>query len=117
MEDEQERARQWSQLLSIMRQIGGSTAILLLLVLLALVILNQVPPLVLLLALGPAILWMTTWIWEGRPPKSFSIKDPARVGEEPLQRLRTFARRELAIGMVLALAGLVFALLQIWTSH
>ncbi len=39
-----------------MRLLGGAGAILLFLALLAPVILNQLPPLVLLLALGPALL-------------------------------------------------------------
>src|SRR5712691_5032830 len=69
MQDEQERSEQWSRILKSMRLLGGAGAILLFLALLAPVILNQLPPLVLVLALGPALLWLTTWIWEGRPPK------------------------------------------------
>jgi len=116
MQDEQERSEQWARFLKSTRLLGGSTAILLFLTLLSLVILNQLPPLVLLLALGPALLWLTTWIWEGRPPKGWSVKDPAR-SDQANQRLRKWARRDLILGLVLAGGSLIFALLQISTHH
>ena len=116
MQNEQERSEQWARFLKSTRLLGGSTAILLFLTLLSLVILNQLPPLVLLLALGPALLWLTTWIWEGRPPKGWSVKDPAR-SDQANQRLRKWARRDLILGLVLAGGSLIFALLQISTHH
>ena len=116
MQNEQERSEQWARFLKSTRLLGGSTAILLFLTLLSLVILNQLPPLVLLLALGPALLWLTTWIWEGRPPKGWSIKDPTR-SDHAHQRLRKWARRDLILGLVLAGGSLIFALLQISTHH
>jgi hypothetical protein len=116
MEDEQERSAQWSRFLNIMRLLGGGGAIVLFLAILGPVILNQVPPLALLLALGPALLWMTTWIWEGRPPKGWSVKDPARA-DQANQRLRRWARRDLILGLVFAGGALIFALLQISTHH
>ncbi len=116
MQDEQERSEQWARMLKSMRLLGGSTAILLFLGLLGLVMLNEVPPLVLLLTVGPALLWMTTWIWEGRPPKGWSVKDPAR-SDQANQRLRKWARRDLILGLVLAGGSLIFALLQILTHH
>src|ERR1700736_6143543 len=116
MQDEQERSEQWARMLKSMRLLGGGTAILLFLGLLGLVILNEAPPLVLLLAVGPALLWMTTWIWEGRPPKGWSVKDPAR-SDQANQRLRKWARRDLILGLVLAVGSLTFALLQISTHH
>ena len=99
-----------------MRLLGGSTAILLFLGLLGLVMLNEVHPLVLLLTVGPALLWMTTWIWEGRPPKSWSIKDSARA-DQAHQRLRKWSRRELILGLVLTVGALIFALVQISTHN
>jgi hypothetical protein len=116
MQDEQERSEQWSRILKSMRLLGGSAAILLFLSLLGLVILNQLPPLVLLLALGPALLWMTSWIWEGRPPKGWSVRDPARANQAH-QRLQKWARRDLTLGLVLAVGALIFAVLQISTHH
>jgi hypothetical protein len=116
MQNEQERSEQWARFLKSTRLLGGSTAILLFLTLLSLVILNQLPPLVILLALGPALLWLTTWIWEGRPPKGWSVKDPAR-SDQANQRLRKWARRDLILGLVLAGGSLIFALLQISTHH
>jgi hypothetical protein len=119
MQDEQERSEQWSRILkstALARRLGGSAAILLFLSLLGLVILNQLPPLVLLLALGPALLWMTSWIWEGRPPKGWSVKDPARA-DQAHQRLGKLARRDLIFGLVLAVGALIFAVLQISTHH
>jgi hypothetical protein len=116
MEDEEERSEQWSRMLKSMRLLGGAGAILLFLALLGPVILNEAPPLVLLLALGPALLWMTTWIWEGRPPKGWSVKDPARA-DQAQQRLRKGARRYMTFGLVLAIGTLVFAVLQISTHH
>ena len=116
MQDEQERSEQGARMLKSMRLLGGGSAILLFLGLLGLVILNEVPPLVLLLAVGPALLWMTTWIWEGRPPKGWSVKDPAR-SDQANQRLRKWARRDLILGLVLAGGSLIFALLQISTHH
>src|SRR5207253_7852538 len=88
--------RAMARMLKSMRLLGGSTAILLFLGLLGLVMLNEVPPLVLLLTVGPALLWMTTWIWEGRPPKGWSVKDPAR-SDQANQRLRKWARRDLIL--------------------
>ncbi len=116
MQDEQERSEQWSRMLKSMRLLGGGAAILLFLGLLGLVILNEAPPLVLLLALGPALLWMTTWIWEGRPPKGWSVSDPARA-DQAHQRLGKLARRDLILGLVLAVGALIFAVLQISTHH
>src|SRR5260370_38140175 len=116
MQDGQGRAEQWSRMLKSMRLLGGAAAILLFLALLGPVMLNQVPPFVLLLALGPALLWMMTWIWEGRPPKGWSVKDPARV-DRSLQQLRKWSRRELIIGLVLTIGALIFAVLQISTHH
>jgi len=116
LQDEQERSEQGARMLKSMRLLGGGSAILLFLGLLGLVILNEVPPLVLLLAVGPALLWMTTWIWEGRPPKGWSVKDPAR-SDQANQRLRKWARRDLILGLVLAGGSLIFALLQISTHH
>jgi len=116
MQDEQERSEQWARILKSMRLLGGSGAILLFLSLLSLVILNQLPPLVLLLALGPALLWLMTWIWEGRPPKGWSVKDPARA-DRSLQQLRRWSRRELIFGLVLTIGALIFAVLQISTHH
>jgi hypothetical protein len=116
MQNEQERSEQWARFLKSTRLLGGSTAILLFLTLLSLVILNQLPPLVLLLALGPALLWLTTWIWEGRPPKGWSVKDPAR-SDQANQRLRKWARRDLILGLVFAVGAVIFALLQISTHH
>src|SRR3989475_8045656 len=112
MQDEQERSEQWSRVLKRMRLLGGAGALVLFVALLGPVILNQLSPLLLLLALGPALLWLTTWVWEGRPPKGWSVKDPARSDHAP-QRLRRWARRDLALGLVLAIGTLVFALLQI----
>jgi hypothetical protein len=116
MQDEQERSEQWSRILKSMRLLGGTGAILLFLGLLAPVILKELPPLVLLLALGPALLWLTTWVWEGRPPKGWSIKDRAR-SDHAHQRLRKWARRDLILGLVLSIGALIFALLQISTHH
>src|SRR5260370_31742757 len=116
MQDEQERSEQWSRMLKSMRLLGGGGAILLFLGLLGLVILNEAPPLVLLLALGPALLWMTTWIWEGRPPKGWSAKDPARA-EQAYQQLRKVGGRLMALGLVFAIGSLIFAVLQISTHH
>ena len=116
MQDEQERSEQWSRILKSMRLLGGSTAILLFLSLLSLVILNQLPPLVLLLALGPALLWLSTWIWEGRPPKGWSVRDPAR-SDQAHERRRKWGRRELTLGLVLTIGGLIIALLQISSHH
>ncbi len=116
MQSEQERSEQWARILKSMRLLGGSAAILLFLSLLSLVILNQVPPPVLLLALGPALLWLMTWVWEGRPPKGWSVNDPARV-DRSLQQLRKWARRDLILGLVLAVGALIFAVLQISTHH
>jgi len=116
MQDEQERSEQWSRMLKSMRLLGGGAAILLFLGLLGLVILNEARPLVLLLALGPALLWLMTWIWEGRPPKGWSVRDPARA-DQANQRLRKWARRDLALGLVLAVGALIFAVLQISTHH
>jgi hypothetical protein len=116
MQDEQERSEQWSRILKSMRLLGATGAILLFLGLLAPVFLNELPPLVLLLALGPALLWLTTWIWEGRPPKGWSVKDPARA-DQAHQRLRKWARRDLILGLVFAVGALIFALLQISTHH
>ena len=116
MQDEQERSEHWSRVLKSMRLLGGSGAILLFLGLLAPVILNELPPLVLLLALGPALLWLTTWIWEGRPPKGWSVRDPAR-SDRANQQLRKWARRDLALGLVLAIGALIFALFQISTHR
>ena len=116
MQDEQERSEQWSSFLKSMRLLGGGGAILLFLGLLGPVMLNQLPPLILLLALGPALLWLTTWIWEGRPPKGWSVKDPAS-NVHAQQRLRKWARRDLILGLVLAIGTLVFALLEISTHH
>ena len=103
-------------MLKSMRLIGGGGAILLFLALLGPVILNQLPPLVLLLALGPALLWLTTWIWEGRPPKGWSPKDPARA-DQAYRRIRKWARRELIFGLVLTVGAVIFALVQISTAH
>jgi hypothetical protein len=116
MQDEQERSEQWSRMLKSMRLLGGAGAILLFLGLLAPVILNELSPFVLLLALGPALLWLTTWVWEGRPPKGWSVKDPARI-DQSHQRLRKWARRDLILGLVLSVGALIFALLQISTFH
>jgi hypothetical protein len=116
MQDEQDRFEQWSRILKSVRLLGGSTAILLFLSLLSLVILNELPPLVLLLALGPALLGLTTWILEGRPPKGWSVKDPARA-DQAYQRLRKWVRRDLIFGLVLAVGALIFAVLQISTHH
>jgi hypothetical protein len=116
MQDEQERSEQWSRVLKGMRLLGGAAAVGLFLALLGPVILNQLPPLVLLLALGPALLWLTTWVWEGRPPKGWSVKDPAR-SDHAHQRLRKWARRDLTLGLVLTVGALIFALLQISTHH
>jgi len=116
MKDQQNRFEQWSRMLKSMRLLGGTGAILLFLGLLAPVILNQLPPLLLLLALGPALLWLTTWIWEDRPPKGWSAKDPARA-DQAHQRLRKWSRRELILGMVLSVGALILALLQISTHH
>src|SRR6266550_6032738 len=116
MKDQQNRFEQWSRMLKSMRLLGGTGAILLFLGLLAPVILNQLPPLVLALALGPALLWLTTWIWEGRPPKSWSIKDSARA-DQAHQRLRKWSRREMILGLVLTVGALTFALVQISTHH
>jgi hypothetical protein len=99
-----------------MRLLGGGGAILLFLGLLGPVILGEAPALLLLLAVGPALLWLTTWIWEGRPPKGWSPKDPARA-DQAYQRLRKWGRRELMIGLVLAIGSLIFVLLQISTHH
>ena len=99
-----------------MRLLSGPLAILLFLSLLSLVILSEVPPLVLLLTLGPALLWLMTWIWEGRPPKGWSVKDPARL-DQSLQQLRKLSRRELLFGLVLTIGALIFAVLQISTHH
>jgi hypothetical protein len=112
MQDDQERSDQWSRVLKSVRLLGGAGAILLFLSLLAPVILKQLPPLVLLLALGPALLWLTTWVWEGRPPKGWSVKDPAR-SDRSQQQLRKWAGRHLILGLVLTIGVLIFALLQI----
>jgi hypothetical protein len=114
MQDEQERSEQWSRVLKSMRLLGGAGALLLFLSLLAPVILKQLPPLVLLLALGPALLWLTTWLWEGRPPKGWSVKDPNR-NDQSHQQLRAWSRRHLILGVVLTSGVLILALLQI--SH
>jgi hypothetical protein len=116
MQDEQERSEQWSRVLKSMRLLGGAGAIVLFLALLGPVILNQLPPLVLLLAVGPALLWLTTWVWEGRPPKGWSVKDPARV-DQANQRIRRVTRRHLAIGLVLSIGTLMLVLLQISMRH
>jgi hypothetical protein len=116
MQDEQERSEQWARLLKSMRLLGGSGGILLFLSLLGLVIVNQLPPPVLLLALGPALIWLSTWIWEGRPPKGWSVRDPAR-SDQAQQRLQKWARRDLILGLVLGIGALIFALLQISTHH
>jgi hypothetical protein len=116
MQDEQERSEQWSRILKSMRLLGGGGAIVLFLAILGPVIMNQAPAPVLLLALGPGLLWMTTWIWEGRPPKGWSVKDPARA-DQAHQRLRKWARRDLILGLVLAVGALIFAVLQISTHH
>jgi hypothetical protein len=116
MQSEQERSEQWSRILKSMRLLTGPTAVLLFLSLLSLVILNQLPPLVLLLALGPALLWLMTWIWEGRPPKRWSVKDPARM-DRSLQQLRKVSRREMTFGLVLTIGALIFGVLQISTHH
>jgi hypothetical protein len=116
MQDEQERSEQWSRVLKSMRLIGGAGAILLFVGLLAPVILNELPPIVLLLALGPALLWLTTWIWEGRPPKGWSIKDPARL-DQSQQQLRNWSRRHLAIGLVLCIGALILVVVQITTQR
>ena len=116
MQDEQDRFEQWSRILKSMRLLGGSTAILLFLSLLSLVILNELPPPVLLLAFGPALLWLMTWIWEGRPPKGWSVSDPARA-DQAHQRLGKLARRDLILGLVLAVGALIFAVLQMSTHH
>jgi hypothetical protein len=80
------------------------------------VILKQLPRAVLLLALGPALLWLTTWIWEGRPPKGWSVKDSAR-SDHAHRQLRKWSRRELIVGLVLTIGTLIFALLQISTHR
>ena len=116
MQDEQEWSEQWSRVLKSMRVLGGLGAVLLFLSLLAPVILKQLPPLVLLLALGPALLWLTTWIWEGRPPKGWSVKDPARA-DQSHQQLRRWSRRHLTLGLVLTIGALTLALLQISSHH
>ena len=116
MQDEQERSEQWSRVLKSMRLLGGAGAIGLFLALLGPVILNQLPPLVLLLAVGPAMLWLTTWVWEGRPPKGWSVNDPARV-DQANQRIRKVTRRHLAIGLVFSIGTLMLVLLQIATRH
>jgi uncharacterized protein YjeT (DUF2065 family) len=116
MQDEQERSEQWSRMLKSMRVLGGSGAVLLFLAILGPVIMNQAPPLFLLLALGPALVWMTTWISEGRPPKGWSAKDPA-LAEQADQRLRKVGGRLIAVGLVFAIGSLVFAVLQISTHH
>jgi hypothetical protein len=116
MQDEQERSEQWSRVLKSMRLLGGAGALLLFLSLLAPVILKQLPPLVLLLTLGPALLWLTTWIWEGRPPKGWSLKDPARI-DQSHQQLRTWSRRHLILGLVLTIGVLMLALLQLIPHH
>ena len=112
MQEEQERSEQWSRLLKSMRLIGAAGAILLFLSLLGPVVLKQLPAFVLLMALGPALLWLTTWVWEGRPPKGWSVKDPARV-EQSQQQLRRWSRRHLAIGLVLSVGALILVALQI----
>jgi hypothetical protein len=116
MQDQQDRYEQWSRILKSMRLIGGVGAIGLFLALLGPVILNQAPALVLLLALGPALLWMTTWIWEGRPPKGWSVKDPARF-DQANQRIGKLTRRHLAFGIVLSTGALILVVLQIATRH
>ncbi|MDQ6714224.1 MAG: hypothetical protein M3Z28_13710 [Candidatus Dormibacteraeota bacterium] len=99
-----------------MRLAGAAGAILLFLSLLGPVILKQLPPLVLLLALGPALLWLTTWIWEGRPPKGWLVKNRARV-DQTHRKLRTWTRRHLIIGLVLSVGTLILVGLQIWTRR
>ena len=116
MQDEQERSEQWSRVLKSMRLLGGAGALVLFVALLGPVILNQLSPLLLLLALGPALLWLTTWVWEGRPPKGWFIKDPARV-DQANQRIRKVTRRHLAIGIVLSTGTLILVLLQISMRH
>ena len=116
MQDEQERSEQWSRILKSMRLLGGAGAILLFLALLAPVILNQLPSLVLVLALGPALLWLTTWMWEGRPPKGWSVKDPGRI-DQSHQQLRKWSRRHLIFGLILTIGALILVLLQISTHR
>jgi uncharacterized protein YjeT (DUF2065 family) len=116
IQDDQERSAQWSRLLKSMRLLGGGAAILLFLALLGPVILNLAPPRLLVLALGPAMLWLTTWIWEGRPPKGWSARDPA-LAEQADQRLRKVGGRLMALGLVFAIGSMVFAVLQISTHH
>jgi hypothetical protein len=116
IQDDQERSAQWSRLLKSMRLLGGGAAILLFLALLGPVILNLAPPRLLLLALGPAMLWLTTWIWEGRPPKGWSVTDPARA-DKAYQRLQTGGRRYMIRGLIMAIGSLIFVLLQISTRR
>jgi hypothetical protein len=115
MQDEQERSEQWSRVLKSLRLIGAAGAILLLLSLLGPVMLKQLPPFVLLLALGPALLWLTTWVWEGRPPKDWSVKDPARI-DQSREQIRKWSRRNLAIGLALSIGTLILVVVQI-SSH
>jgi hypothetical protein len=116
MQDEQERSEQWSRVLKSMRLLGGAGALVLFVALLGPVIVNQLPPLVLLLAVGPALLWLTTWVWEGRPPKGWSVMDTARV-DQANERIRKVTRRHVAIGIVLCIGTLILVLLQIAMRH
>jgi hypothetical protein len=115
-QDDQERSAQWSRMLKSMRLVSGGGTIVLFLAILGPVIMNQAPPLFLLLAVAPALVWMTTWIWEGRPPKGWSAKDPARA-EQAYQQLRKVGARLMALGLVFAIGSLVFAVLEISTHH
>jgi hypothetical protein len=116
MQDEQERSEQWSRVLKSMRLLGGAGALVLFVALLGPVIVNQLPPLVLLLAVGPALIWLTTWVWEGRPPKGWSVKDPARV-DQANERILKVTRRHVAIGIVLSIGTVILVLLQIAIRH
>ena len=116
MKDEQEQSQQWSRMLKTMGLLGGAGAVALFLGILGPVIMNQAPPLFLLLVIAPALVWMTTWMLEGRPPKGWSARDPARA-EQADQRLRKVGGRLMAVGLVFAVASLVFSVLEISTHH
>jgi hypothetical protein len=116
MQDEHERSEQWSRNLKSMRLLGGTGAIALFVGLLAPVILKQLPPFLLLLALGPAFLWLTTWVWEGRPPKGWSAKNPARL-DQTHRQVRRVTKRHLIVGLVLGFGGLILVVIQLSMQH
>jgi hypothetical protein len=107
--DEQERQERWSKVLKSIRLMAATSVPLLAISLLAPVISLHVTPLILLLATGPAILWLLTWTWEGRPPAGWH-PNSQRLESNRL-KMERMSRRHLLVGLALGVPAILLAIL------